>query len=200
MITHLRAKNFKSWADTGDLRIAPLTGFFGTNSSGKTSLLQLLLMMKQTAESNDKRQVLQLGDAKSLVDLGTFDDLIHNHDVGNSLDISLSYRLSGSILNDWIPLFDLRIDNLRHIRDFVFNVALSESQNHVNVNEFAYKIGNYSFGMKQTLDDPDKYEVVIPNYSIRVGNEDRRVIISQPSKFFGFPDEVTNYKDASFFL
>ena len=26
MITRLRAQNFKSWKDTGDLRIAPLTG------------------------------------------------------------------------------------------------------------------------------------------------------------------------------
>ena len=39
MITELRAENFKSWKDTGALRFAPLTGFFGANSSGKTSIL-----------------------------------------------------------------------------------------------------------------------------------------------------------------
>ena len=37
MITELSAQNFKSWKDTGKLQIAPLTGFFGANSSGKTS-------------------------------------------------------------------------------------------------------------------------------------------------------------------
>src|SRR5437667_11165663 len=36
MITRLRAGNFKSWEDTGDLRLGRLTGLFGTNSSGKT--------------------------------------------------------------------------------------------------------------------------------------------------------------------
>ena len=42
MLTGMRMKNFKSWEDTGDLRLAPITGFFGTNSSGKTALLQML--------------------------------------------------------------------------------------------------------------------------------------------------------------
>ena len=43
MITELRARNFKSWQDTSKLQFAPLTGLFGANSSGKTSILQVLL-------------------------------------------------------------------------------------------------------------------------------------------------------------
>ena len=45
MITELTARNFKSWEDTGRLQFAPLTGLFGANSSGKTSILQVLLML-----------------------------------------------------------------------------------------------------------------------------------------------------------
>jgi hypothetical protein len=68
MITRLRAQNFKSWKDTGDLRIAPLTGLFGTNSSGKTSILQALLVLKQSAEySPAPRRVLNLGDDSLLL-------------------------------------------------------------------------------------------------------------------------------------
>ena len=37
MITHIRMKNFKSWKDSSKVQLAPLTGFFGTNSSGKSS-------------------------------------------------------------------------------------------------------------------------------------------------------------------
>ena len=48
MITHIRMKNFKSWKDSSEVALAPLTGFFGTNSSGKSSLLQMLLLLKQT--------------------------------------------------------------------------------------------------------------------------------------------------------
>ena len=36
MLTHIRMKNFKSWKDSGKVKLAPLTGFFGANSSGKT--------------------------------------------------------------------------------------------------------------------------------------------------------------------
>ena len=79
MLTELQAKNFKSWQDTGLIQIAPLTGFFGTNSSGKTAILQLLLMLKQTVESTNRKQVLFLGDEKSYVNLGNYKDVVYNH-------------------------------------------------------------------------------------------------------------------------
>ena len=63
MITELRAQNFKSWEDTGKLQLAPLTGLFGANSSGKTSILQVLLMLKQTVERPpDWNEPLYFGD------------------------------------------------------------------------------------------------------------------------------------------
>lgn len=74
MITHIRIKNFKSWQDSGKVELAPLTSFFGTNSSGKSSLLQILLLIKQNV---DKDEVLFFGDEKSLVNLG--------HELGNEL-------------------------------------------------------------------------------------------------------------------
>ena len=69
MFTHISAQNFKSWRELPETRLAPITGFFGANSSGKTSLLQLMLLMKQTAESSDRFQALQLGEDRSLVQL-----------------------------------------------------------------------------------------------------------------------------------
>jgi predicted ATPase len=62
MIRELSIMNFKSWEDTRQIRFAPLTVFFGTNSSGKSSILQPLLMLKQTVESTDRKQVLRLSD------------------------------------------------------------------------------------------------------------------------------------------
>ncbi len=83
MLTHIRVKNFKSWADSGEVVLAPLTGFFGTNSSGKSSLLQLLLLLKQSIGSEE---VLFWGDEQSLVNLGSFRDVIHGHDRDASLE------------------------------------------------------------------------------------------------------------------
>lgn len=42
MLTHLKLENFKIWCTTGPLRLAPLTLLLGTNSSGKSSLIQSL--------------------------------------------------------------------------------------------------------------------------------------------------------------
>ena len=74
MITELRAQNFKSWQDTGKLQFAPLTGFFGANSSGKTSILQVLLMLKQTVEhpSPDWNEPLYFGNDGVAGQLGKF--------------------------------------------------------------------------------------------------------------------------------
>jgi hypothetical protein len=61
MITDLRFSNFKAWRETGPIQFAPITVLFGTNSSGKSSIQQFLLMLKQTAESPDRRRVLHPG-------------------------------------------------------------------------------------------------------------------------------------------
>src|SRR5579863_1952021 len=93
MLTSLQIRNFKSWKDTGPIRLAPITVFFGANSAGKTSLLQFLLMLKQTSESSDRGRVIHFGDDYSLVDLGTFQDLIFEHDVRNSLEFEFVWKL-----------------------------------------------------------------------------------------------------------
>jgi predicted ATPase len=62
MLRQLQIQNFKAWEDSGEIRLAPLTIFCGNNSSGKSSIAQFLLMLKQTVESYDRKRVLHLGD------------------------------------------------------------------------------------------------------------------------------------------
>ena len=93
MLTHLQIKNFKAWKDTGPIRLAPLTVIFGANSAGKSSLGHLLLGLKQTALLTDRRRALHLGDANSLIDLGTFADCLHGHDLKAKLEFTLGWRL-----------------------------------------------------------------------------------------------------------
>lgn len=53
MLRRLAFTNFKSWPQA-ELTLAPITGLFGTNSSGKTSILQFLLLLKQTKEATER--------------------------------------------------------------------------------------------------------------------------------------------------
>lgn len=93
MLTHLHIKNFKAWKDTGPIRLAPLTVLFGANSAGKSSLGHLLLALQQTARSTDRKRALHMGDASSLIDLGTFKDCLHGHDLNQSLSFELGWTL-----------------------------------------------------------------------------------------------------------
>ena len=93
MITHIRVKNFKSWEDSDKVELAPLAGFFGTNSSGKSSLLQMLLLLKQTIDNNE---VIFFGDENSLVNLGNFREVIHGHKEEEQLELEFGCRTQDS--------------------------------------------------------------------------------------------------------
>ncbi len=69
MITELQIQNFKAWRDTGKIRMAPLTVIFGANSAGKSSMGHLMLALKQTVMSADRKSAILLGDQGTLIDL-----------------------------------------------------------------------------------------------------------------------------------
>ncbi len=79
MINEISLENFKSWKKIEKMRFAPITGLFGTNSSGKTSILQWLLLQKQTVESSDRGLLIDLGDENSLVEFGSISDIVYRN-------------------------------------------------------------------------------------------------------------------------
>lgn len=94
MLHSLEFENFKSWAKPCHLAFGRLTGLFGANSSGKSSIIHLLLLLRQTVESPGSTVVLNFGDnSPECVDFGSFLDVITDHDTRKSLSYSL----------DWTP-------------------------------------------------------------------------------------------------
>ena len=154
MITELRAQNFKSWQDTGMLQFAPLTGLFGANSSGKTSILQVLLMLKQTVERpSDWNQPLYFGDEGSLVNLGSFNDVIHKHNKDLSLDISVSWKSSTvADINKYIKFYNLNVETLppsQGDRDRSEEISFATNIVRGTINNFYYKTDLYKFEGQQ---------------------------------------------------
>ena len=158
MITELRAQNFKSWQDTGTLQFAPLTGLFGVNSSGKTSILQVLLMLKQTAERPpDWNEPLYFGDEESLVNLGNFDAVIHKHKQDLSLNISVSWKSSTvADINKYIRFHNLKFPS--HVemlppsqgyRAPSEEISFSTNIARAAMNNFYYETDLYKFDVQQ---------------------------------------------------
>lgn len=52
MLTRLKVRGFKSLADVGSIRLAPLTLFFGPNAAGKSNLLDALQVLSRLATTN----------------------------------------------------------------------------------------------------------------------------------------------------
>ncbi len=135
MITHIRMKNFKSWKDSGEVKLAPLTGFFGTNSSGKSSLLQMLLLLKQTAERKDVEEVIFFGDESSYVNLGEFREVVHGHTSEESIELEFGCRLQNFLVFRHPRVSqDVRTDY------FTFKTSFSDDQVRVTVPKVTFSI------------------------------------------------------------
>lgn len=76
MLKTISLENYKCFKERTDIDIAPLTVLCGVNSSGKSSILKSLLMLKQSYENNySKGELLFSGKD---VDNGTFKDITFN--------------------------------------------------------------------------------------------------------------------------
>ena len=88
MLTGIGLRNFKAFGD--EMQEAPLskiTLIYGPNSGGKSSIIQALLLLKQSLKSGN-----QLAPKGEYTDLGSFQSLLHKHDEGRELEISIVYR------------------------------------------------------------------------------------------------------------
>ena len=206
VLTRLNIENFKSWRKTGDFKLAPITGLFGTNSSGKTSLLQLLLMLKQTTESSDRAQVLHLGDERSLVELGIFKDVIFAHDKNASLKFDLEWGLPKRIE---IPDPEKKGVTLFSFSEMGFTSEISSRSSGDNgagrivADRISYRFGGNEFGMRPTTTERNEYDLFS-----KVKTQEFRFIRTQgrvwklppPVKCYGFPDQVRAYYQNAGFL
>lgn len=99
----VEVENFKSFgardqegAQVFELR--PMTYLLGANSTGKSSLFQLLLALRQSIEANRWLELLPRG---HLVDLGTFRNFVHNHDENAIVRLSLDDDHLGALTLEW---------------------------------------------------------------------------------------------------
>lgn len=74
MLSIFQVKNFKSFSDTGEINVTPLMFLSGINSSGKSSVFQPLLLLKQTI--NSQRELNLQGDL--MPSKISFRDLVFN--------------------------------------------------------------------------------------------------------------------------
>jgi predicted ATPase len=208
MFTEIRATNFKPWArlapygsadrgfqiDRPGLPLGQVTGFFGANSSGKTSILQVLLLLKQTAESADRRSPLDLGDARSPIQLGTYGDVLRDHDQKSELGLGMGWRVS-----DRLTVQDPECPDqtLFTADNFSFSTEINSRRGVMEVGSFTYIAGSdTAVYLGRISSVGSRYELIATvngdsNYLKPFPRASSDMLA--PVKCYGFPDRVSTY-------
>lgn len=189
MFTKMSMTNFKSWAETGDIRLAPLTVFFGANSSGKSSLLQMLLLLKQTTESNDRGLVLKTGSIQpGYVNLGTPHEITHKDTTEMTLSVawSLPQKLK-------IPDAQVSIDHL------TFSTTIHAETQLTFVEKLSYSHDKFFVAMAKTDNNDYSIQVNVNGHEPKRPPNRPRTRRVEPQKCYGFSDEAIRfYQDTDY--
>lgn len=94
MISSLGVENVRLFEGEGwDFHLGKLTLLCGTNSSGKSTLLKLPLLLKQTQESHGPDEACSLRFVGELVDMGTYQTLVSREDVSRRICLQVGTRI-----------------------------------------------------------------------------------------------------------
>ncbi len=191
MLKHLEIQNFKAWREA-DLAFGKVTGFFGTNSAGKSSLLQLLLLLKQTRNATDRGLVLDFGGPESLTNLGTFADIVHGQDRRKRI----RWRL------DWTLPKTLNIEDPRSPKSKpLFNGDSLSTECVVGWKEerpWPHSL-KYRFNDVMFWKEGPNLETDSPKFEF-LRTKGRRWPLPNPVKTYRFPDQARTYYQNSDFL
>ena len=97
----LHIKNFRSIKQL-DLEIAPITVLYGHNGTGKSSVLYAPLTLKNIV-LNPNQHVQEFFNYR-FTSLGSFEEVVFNHDSSNELELGISVQVLHPVLGDYIDL------------------------------------------------------------------------------------------------
>lgn len=98
MIRHISIKNFKS-LKSADVDLSHLNLLTGLNGSGKSSLLQALLLLRQSLHEIERGKLLLQKKENELFDAGVAADVWFQYGVEKSIDFMLT--LENDLVLDW---------------------------------------------------------------------------------------------------
>lgn len=90
---YIHINGFKCFADS-QFELNKITLLTGANASGKSSIIQALLLLKAASESNDSFSMLSLEDTRFAFDFGTPDSLINNEIQEDEVTIAFADGIS----------------------------------------------------------------------------------------------------------
>ena len=138
-----RLQNIKSFIDSGELNIKPITVFVGPNSCGKSSLLRFMSVLAQKSAVNTTSPLLLHG---KMVDYGSYDDVIHHDMYGRHhndfIHFELVYTINMSKAGVRTFPFDSDEEESVDNRDVTLKVTAKRENNRVVIEEVRLDVEN----------------------------------------------------------
>ena len=200
MFKHLKIQNFKGWKDTGTIHMAPISLFFGANSSGKSSIGQFLMMLKQTVESPDRKAVFYPGGKNTAVQLGSYQEMVFHRDTSHK--IAFEYQWS---LRDMLKIEDPASKKSFSGKDLAFYAEVGVKDtgqeardgyipglNHLKYELIEANEISLSIKMDRKANTKSQYKVETTGYMLK-RERGRAWPLGAPIRFYGFPHEVAAY-------
>ena len=200
MLKRLKIENFKAWREA-DLKLGKVTGLFGTNSAGKSSLLQFLLLLKQTRNATDRGLVLDFGGKEEdLVNLGTFTDVVHR----NNRDKRIRWLLDWT-LPETLKIQDPMDPRRRPLfRDDSLNMGCEVGLRQARLWPYllAYRFGGVQFNLQPQSDSREEhFELATDSEKFQfIRTQGRAWPLPHPVKTYLFPNQARSYYQNSDFL
>ncbi len=195
MLHRLSFTNFKTWAAV-ELKFGKITGLFGTNSSGKTSIIQFLLLLKQTKEATDRGISLDLNGP--YVELGAYRDMIFRHDETKGLEWTLDFSRDRDLV--LVDPSRKRTESFARGSELSIRSALSPRAFGASAELLEYKLGGVSFRLAPKGPGSTAHELVSEGSDFGfLRTVGRPWDIPGPVKSYAFPDQARTYfQNASF--
>ena len=187
MLREYRLTNFKAFGETVTIPIRPLTLIFGSNSSGKSSIFQSLLLLKQTLEEakNPATALLPNG---SFVNLGTYRDFVHRHETGRDFEFGARFDLDGS--SDLPPLARKIINGTKAQNAALTVQFFGDKDSSAGTRHIDLVLG----------DDQTPMLSYLPQIDLSSGTEEEKVEIKPDSVFWHRWFKFMKYYSASYMI
>ena len=89
-LTEIELRNFKPFGDIAQRApMSKITLIYGPNSGGKSSIIQALLLLKQSDE--DYRRTASLTPQGEYVDLGGYATMVHKHELDREMELNVKF-------------------------------------------------------------------------------------------------------------
>lgn len=145
-ITRISVKGFKSLTNECSIEIRPLTLLAGTNSSGKSSIMQPLLMMKQTLEAS--------------YDPGAL--LMNGPNVRFTFADQFLSRINGKTTNSFT--ISIELDNSRTIKE----VFIKMPKKAIDINEVIYWDKYAQISLRPDMTRDEIISIIPPEFKIKL--------------------------------